>query len=296
MTIKWEYRADAHPGNQDMKAAEAWLNSFGALGWVMCGQAWGRFIFARPLQEIEKQSTSRIAYWPKSIESQKREFDTLGELLERYRQLPPVVDDSYPQARYAYEKALVAFIEALRANGRFNALSSQSLNNSLEAQTGEEYAPIKQPSAPGDIWTDGKGTMVDVPAIMKENEALRASEAQAWKQAKQSDHDAASYVKQVFELTHEVGQHEERRKGLVQNVTDLRDDLLSLQTTLTDMKYERDLARTTLESVTKALQAEVDVVLKERNALVTELIECKKDKDSMCGNIKTSLGELLRQL
>lgn len=55
-----------------------------------------------------------------SIETQKKEFDSLAELAEQYRRitLTPVVDDDYPEVRFYYENAMRAFIEALKENGR----------------------------------------------------------------------------------------------------------------------------------------------------------------------------------
>lgn len=52
------------------------------------------------------------------MEAQKNEFDKLSVLAEKFKQLPAVVDDDYPEARHYYESALKDFIDALVSNGR----------------------------------------------------------------------------------------------------------------------------------------------------------------------------------
>ncbi len=54
------------------------------------------------------------------IELQNKEFDALTALTERWAELRQVavVDDDYPTYRQRYERALTAFIDALKANGR----------------------------------------------------------------------------------------------------------------------------------------------------------------------------------
>jgi hypothetical protein len=49
---------------------------------------------------------------------QREEFNAMDELASAYRNLPPVVDDSYPEARHRYDSALKAFLEKVKANGR----------------------------------------------------------------------------------------------------------------------------------------------------------------------------------
>lgn len=52
------------------------------------------------------------------IELQNAEFDALVALTKAYNNLPPVVDDDYPEMRARYETALRTFMFALEANGR----------------------------------------------------------------------------------------------------------------------------------------------------------------------------------
>lgn len=52
------------------------------------------------------------------IETQRKEFDAVAALAKRYRALPPIVDDDYPEARHYYECAIRELIDALVANGR----------------------------------------------------------------------------------------------------------------------------------------------------------------------------------
>ncbi len=56
------------------------------------------------------------------LELQKREFETLDMLVEALKRLPPVVDDDYPQMRWAYDRALMEFLRACQANGRMKRL------------------------------------------------------------------------------------------------------------------------------------------------------------------------------
>lgn len=53
------------------------------------------------------------------LELQGREFRALDALIKTYRNLPAVVDDDYPEMRYRYDGALTTFLEACKANGRF---------------------------------------------------------------------------------------------------------------------------------------------------------------------------------
>lgn len=54
------------------------------------------------------------------IKLQNAEFDACDELCKQMRRISmtAVVDDDYPEVRYAYEHALYAFLEACKANGR----------------------------------------------------------------------------------------------------------------------------------------------------------------------------------
>lgn len=54
------------------------------------------------------------------FESQKREFDAVKVLLERYNVLTftPIVDDDYLEVRHRYESAMRELIIAIRENGR----------------------------------------------------------------------------------------------------------------------------------------------------------------------------------
>ena len=51
----------------------------------------------------------------------RAEFDAADALAVQLRRhsMTAVVDDDYPQVRHEYESALAAFIEAMKANGRF---------------------------------------------------------------------------------------------------------------------------------------------------------------------------------
>lgn len=51
-----------------------------------------------------------------ALKRQTAEFQTLAELIDAYRALPPVVDDDYPEQRHKYEAKMHVFIEALRMN------------------------------------------------------------------------------------------------------------------------------------------------------------------------------------
>jgi len=54
------------------------------------------------------------------MESQKKEFNSLDNLIKKYSTLcsVPIVDDEYPEVRHYYEGALRDFISALRGNNR----------------------------------------------------------------------------------------------------------------------------------------------------------------------------------
>lgn len=52
------------------------------------------------------------------MQLQTDEFDALNELIKKYRNLPPVVDDDYPEMRHYYESAVQTFLDACVANGR----------------------------------------------------------------------------------------------------------------------------------------------------------------------------------
>lgn len=56
------------------------------------------------------------------MQLQTDEFDTLARLIQRYKNLPPVVDDDYPEARHYYDSALRDFLEACAANGRLEGV------------------------------------------------------------------------------------------------------------------------------------------------------------------------------
>lgn len=50
------------------------------------------------------------------MDAQKQEFDSLRDLLNSYKNLPPIVDDDYPECRHYYERNLLLFVEALKQN------------------------------------------------------------------------------------------------------------------------------------------------------------------------------------
>lgn len=52
--------------------------------------------------------------------NQTAEFATLTKLGAKFRALmyTPVVDDDYPAVRHEYESALLAFVDAMKKNGR----------------------------------------------------------------------------------------------------------------------------------------------------------------------------------
>lgn len=53
-----------------------------------------------------------------AMKPQTNEFDALDNLIKKYKALPAIVDDSYPEARHYYESAVKTFMEACKANGR----------------------------------------------------------------------------------------------------------------------------------------------------------------------------------
>jgi hypothetical protein len=59
------------------------------------------------------------------MELQSREFETLDEVVRALKNLPAVVDDDYPEMRHKYDSALTTFLEACKANGRFERLRKQ---------------------------------------------------------------------------------------------------------------------------------------------------------------------------
>lgn len=69
------------------------------------------------------------------MELQCREFNALELLIEKYRSLPAIVDDSYPEARHYFERAMQDFLQAAHANGRvgnsFNHVRTISLQRAL---------------------------------------------------------------------------------------------------------------------------------------------------------------------
>lgn len=58
------------------------------------------------------------------MQLQVDEFNALDELIKRYKNLPSVVDDDYPEMRHYYEGAAQSFLNACIANGRVVKLRS----------------------------------------------------------------------------------------------------------------------------------------------------------------------------
>lgn len=56
------------------------------------------------------------------LDKQRKEFDTLDNLVSALRKLPAVVDDDYPEMRHYYDSALRDFLRACIANGRMEQL------------------------------------------------------------------------------------------------------------------------------------------------------------------------------
>lgn len=52
------------------------------------------------------------------MEKQTNEFNAVNNLAAAFNALPPIVDDSYPEARHKYESAVRSVIDAFKANGR----------------------------------------------------------------------------------------------------------------------------------------------------------------------------------
>lgn len=52
------------------------------------------------------------------LKLQSDEFDAVSELARAYNNLPPVVDDDYPEMRHYYESAMRTLIDRIRKNGR----------------------------------------------------------------------------------------------------------------------------------------------------------------------------------
>lgn len=61
------------------------------------------------------------------IEKQGKEFDALDALIKAYRNMPPIVDDDYPEMRHYFEGRIYEYIEAMIANGRFDPQSRGEL-------------------------------------------------------------------------------------------------------------------------------------------------------------------------
>jgi cation diffusion facilitator CzcD-associated flavoprotein CzcO len=74
-----------------------------------------------PVLTISKLETkNRRASLMNKMEAQKKEFDAVEKLAERYRAITttPIVDDDYPEVRFYYERAVRDVIDAFRTNGR----------------------------------------------------------------------------------------------------------------------------------------------------------------------------------
>lgn len=54
----------------------------------------------------------------KRMQRQTDEFDALDKLIQRYKNLPAIVDDDYPEQRHYYEAAVRNFLAACKANER----------------------------------------------------------------------------------------------------------------------------------------------------------------------------------
>lgn len=72
--------------------------------------------YSRPYSE--QPFNERNVERPDKMQTQKDEFDTLVALMRAYNNMPPIVDDDYPECRHRYEGALQQFIKALKANSR----------------------------------------------------------------------------------------------------------------------------------------------------------------------------------
>jgi hypothetical protein len=70
------------------------------------------------------------------IQRQTDEFDAVKALMRAYNNLPPIVDDDYPEMRHYYESALFQLIRAIRANGRFGQTFSIKNLARCEASNG----------------------------------------------------------------------------------------------------------------------------------------------------------------
>lgn len=70
----------------------------------------------------------------------RAEFDAADKLAEQLRRhnMTPVVDDDYPEVRHNYESALAAFLEAMKANGRFQKGNRYGLADYEAARTDGE--------------------------------------------------------------------------------------------------------------------------------------------------------------
>lgn len=64
-----------------------------------------------------------------TIDSQRTEFSALASLVNEHQRITHcvVVDDDYPFVRHRYETALHAFIEAMKANNRFQLANPYGL-------------------------------------------------------------------------------------------------------------------------------------------------------------------------
>ncbi len=63
------------------------------------------------MREFEKPAQAGDA-----LSLMRAEFKAASELAKRYKELPAVVDDDYPEARHYYDSAARAFIAAWQAN------------------------------------------------------------------------------------------------------------------------------------------------------------------------------------
>ncbi len=68
------------------------------------------------------------------MQLQSNEFNALEDLIKRYKNLPSIVDDDYPEQRHYYESALRSFLEAVGHN-----------NNNVRVP--DNYTSIVQPWA-----------------------------------------------------------------------------------------------------------------------------------------------------
>ena len=59
-----------------------------------------------------------VGWGVEAVDPQREEFEAVAALSQRFRSLPAIVDDDYPEARHYYESAVQRILRAFEKNGR----------------------------------------------------------------------------------------------------------------------------------------------------------------------------------